>query len=383
MKRFSTYLICVVFLIATGGCGKKKMDEQEQDALLIRAQPVGMRTFERRITVQGSIIAKNYVNVAARSDGNLNSLWVDIGDKVAAGETELFEVDPTARKNALTIAEQALEVSKASYAVALASAENAKAVARKANLDFERYKRLYDNKKISDNEFESAEVGNVQAQAGSAVAIAQVELADRQVKQAEAALSTAQKTLADTKAIAPISGMVSARMAEPGEFMSVGHVVLRIDDISDVEAAAFLPAQYHHETVPGKTKFRLSVHGKDAGTHEVTIKSPVVNPTLRTFEIRGKINDESGTAVPGIMSDLTIVFESREALGVQSASILNRGGKTTVFVAEDGKVVARAVETGLQNDGCTEILNGLKAGEIVVIEGQTQLHDGMAIKIIE
>ena len=371
-------------VLATG-CGKKESAataEETVRTLAVRAQAVAPRDFERRLTVQGTLEAKNYANVASRAEGNLDAIWVDEGDAVVAGETALFQIDPVSRENSLTIAKQNLAVAAASLEVAAASARKTEAEARKATLDFDRYGRLHRDGKVSDNEYESAEVAHAQAQAGLAVAQAQVDLAARQVKQAEASLSIAEKSLADTKILAPISGVVSSRTAEPGEQMSIGKVVLRIDDLATVEAAAYLPAQYYPEVVPGETTFRLGVGGREAGAHAVTYRSPTIDTTLRTFEIKGKVAAADGLAVPGQMADLTLVFESRQGLGVPSASILVRAGKSVVFVVQDGRAVAKEVQTGLQNDAWTEILSGLEAGETVVTEGQTQLRDGLPVEVL-
>ena len=370
-------------VLATG-CGKKESAAAAETVrtLAVRAQAVAPRGFERRLTVQGTLEAKNYANVASRAEGNLDALWVDEGDAVVAGETALFQIDPVSRENALTIAKQNLAVAKASLEVAEASAQKTEAETRKATLDFNRYERLHKDGKVSDNEYESAEVARAQAQAGLAVAKAQVDLAERQVKQADASLSIAEKSLADTKILAPISGVVSSRTAEPGEQMSIGKVVLRIDDLAVVEAAAYLPAQYYPEVVPGQTTFRLGIGGREAGAHAVTYRSPTINPTLRTFEIKGQVASADGLVVPGQMADLTIVFEARQGLGVPSASILGRGGQSVVFVVQDGKAIAKEVQPGFQNDAWTEILSGLEAGETVVTEGQTQLRDGMAVDVL-
>lgn len=381
--RLLSAAVLAAAILATG-CGRKESIGAAETVrtLAIRAQPAEPRDFERRLTVQGTLEAKNYANVASRADGNLDAIWVDEGDAVVAGETALFQIDAANRQNALTIAEQDLAVAQASLAVAEASAQKTEAEAHKATLDFDRYERLHKDGKVSDNEFEAATVMHEQAKAGIAVAQAQVDLAGRQVKQAEASLAIAEKNLADTKIFAPISGVVSSRTAEPGEQMSVGKTVLRIDDLAAVEAAAFLPAQYHPEVMPGETKFRLGVGGREAGVHTVTYRSPTINPTLRTFEIKGLLENAGEVAVPGQMADLTIVFEMRQGLGVPSASILVRAGKPIVFVVRDGKAAAREVQTGLQNDGWTEILSGLEAGETVVTEGQTQLRDGMPVEVL-
>lgn len=369
-------------VLATG-CGKKESAAEETvRTLAVRTHAVAPRDFERRLTVQGTLEAKNSANVASRADGNLDAVWVDEGDPVVAGETALFQIDPVSRENAVTIAKQNLAVAEASLDVAEASAKKTEAEARKATLDFNRYERLHQNGKVSDNEYEAAEVAQAQAQAGLAVAQAQVDLAKRQVKQAEASLAIAEKSLADTKIVAPISGVVSSRTAEPGEQMSVGKVVLRIDDLSMVEAAAYLPARYYPDVVPGETTFRLGIGGREAGAHAVTYRSPTIDTALRTFEIKGKVEAADGLAVPGQMADLTLVFESRQALGVPSASILTRNGKSIVFVVHNGNAIAKEVQTGLQNDAWTEILSGLETGESVVTEGQTQLRDGMAVEIL-
>lgn len=369
-------------LILTG-CGRAKNRQASPETarvLAVRVQPVAERAFERRLTIQGTLEAKRTALVASRADGNLEAIWVDEGDEVVAGKTKLFQIDPASRENALTIAKQDLAVAEASLAVAKASADKIRAEARKAELDFARYERLHAEQRVSINEFEAAEVGQAQARAGIAVAEAQVDLAERQIKQAQAALAIAQKNLDDTTAIAPLSGLISARSAEPGEFMSVGQTLLQLIDPTYIEAAAFLPAQYHPDVEPGVTHFRLGVNGRDAGSHPVTYRSPVINPTLRTFEIKGRVEHVNNLAVPGSMADLTIVFEARENLGVPSEAILVRGGNPLVFVAQEGQAVPHPVKTGLQNDGWTEILDGLKPGDLVVVEGQTQLQGGMAVE---
>jgi HlyD family secretion protein len=373
-------------LLAVGlaGCGKSGPGPAASAAgetarsLAIRAHTATNRPFERRLTVQGTLEAKRFASVAARVEGNLDAVWVDEGDVVKAGETRLFQIDPVGLSNALVIAEQALDVSKAALAVAMAGAEKTRAEARKASLDYERYARLHKDGKVSDNEYETADTFHKQALAGIAVAEAQVELAGRQVQQAGASLAIARKNLEDSLVLAPISGVVSLRNAEPGEQMAVGRTVLRIVDLGEIEAAAFIPAQYYSDVVPGKTPFRLGVNGRDAGAHTVEYRSPTISPILRTFEIKGVVADTGGLAVPGNMADLTIVFESRQGIGVPTTAILSRTGKPVVFVVRDGKAVQVEVSVGMQNDGWSEVLTGLAAGEQVVAEGQTQLHDGAA-----
>ena len=390
MKTYTPSFILLTMALAVGltatGCGRKtpkpeaaKGKAPEELALIIRAMPADWRNFERRLSVQGTLESKVFAHVAARTDGNLDTLWVDRGDAVVAGETPLFQIDPISRQNALTIAQQNLAVAQASLKVAQASSDKIKAEARKAQLDFERYERLHQEGNISPSEFESADVARAQAEAGIAVAKAQVDLAERQVKQAEANLAIAEKNLADAKVVAPIRPGQRAS-GEPGDKCSLARWYCALTTPLRWKPPPFA-AQYYGEVEPGQTKFRLQIGNQDAGMHTVTYRSPTINPTLRTFEIKGLLKEAGPAAVPGQMATLTIVFETRRALGVPAEAVLTRAGETVVFVVEDGRAVARKVQTGLVNDGWTEIVAGLEPTDVTVTEGQTQLHAGMAVDI--
>ncbi|HHU13871.1 MAG TPA: biotin/lipoyl-binding protein, partial [Lentisphaerae bacterium] len=226
-----------------------------QQVLPVKVTPVAARTFERRFLVQGSLQTKNFANVAARTGGNLDAIWVDDGDRVEAGKTVLFQVDPVAQSNAVTAAEQDLAVARAACAVSRAASEKTAAESLKAERDFKRYSRLHEKGTVTDNEFEIYETAYIVTQAALRLTKAEVELAEARVVQAEAALRIAQKDLEDTRIFAPISGIVNKRAAEPGEHLAAGQVVLRIDDPTVVEAVAYLPATLYPEAEPGKATF--------------------------------------------------------------------------------------------------------------------------------
>lgn len=376
MKNSTLLLIpCVVALL--GGCGGHDIAETERKTppIAVRTTAAAPRPFERRLTVQGTLEAKHFANVAARVGGNLDAIWVDEGDRIVAGETVLFQVDPASLSNQVTMAKQALAVARSNLAVARADTERIDAEARKAALDFERYTRLRKEQRVSDNEYEQVETLHAQAQAAVSMAAAQVRLAQSRVDQSAAALEIARKDLADARILAPISGVISKRLAEPGEQVAVGQTVLVAIDPTVLEAAAFLPAQYYDDVQPGVTRFRLGFNNRDAGMHAVTYRGPTIDIRLRTFEIKGLIDNADGQVVPGAMVDMTLVFDRRVNLGVPRTAILWREGKPVVFVLRDNLARMQAVETGYHNDAWTEILSGLSENDPVVIEGQTQLRD--------
>ena len=246
MKTYTPSFILLTMALAVGltatGCGRKtpkpeaaKGKAPEELALIIRAMPADWRNFERRLSVQGTLESKVFAHVAARTDGNLDTLWVDRGDAVVAGETPLFQIDPISRQNALTIAQQNLAVAQASLSgkgilrqnqgrgpqgAAISSAMNAcirKAISAPANL--KRRCRAPRPRRVSRSPRRKW-------------------MAERQVKQAEANLAIAER-------IWPTPGRGPHQ--RPGQRGLAGASKcslarwLRIDDTSQVEAAAFCP----------------------------------------------------------------------------------------------------------------------------------------------
>lgn len=383
MKTTQMIMLATAVAAAAVGCGRQEAGEAAtRVAISVRTQAAESRTFERRLTVQGAVECKVVADVAARIAGNIDRIAVDEGDRVEAGKTVLFQIDPTSLEKAVTIAEQDLNVARASLEVARAQAAQTEAQAKKALLDFARFQRLHEQGKVSDNEFETRDVQRAQAEAARDVAKASVELAARKVEQAEAALGIARKNLADATVVAPIDGVVTRRLAEPGEHASVGKAVIRIEDLATKEAVAFLPAAHHAEIKPGETKFRLTVNGRDAGEHVVTFRSPTVDTRLRTFEVKGKIPEDRDDVVPGDLAQLTIVFETHSGIGVPASAVLHRRNRDLVFVVTDGKAIAREVVTGLAHDGWVEIVSGVDLGDAVVFEGQTLLVDGASVIVL-
>lgn len=379
-------LIFSILTLALLGCEKKPSPvndtkTEKTSSLAVRTIKAEPRTFERRITVQGNLQSKSVANVAARIGGNLDAIFVDAGDQVEANTTELFQIDPVTLKNAVIASEQQLAVTEASLEVARAALGKAEAEATKVARDFERFERLHKDGRVTDNEFELHQVQQEQAKAGLAVSKATVALSECQVEQAVATLEISRKNLQDSKSVAPISGFVTHRSQEPGEHVSQGTIVLRIEDPSTIEAVASLPAEYYADVTPGKTQARLTIAGKEAGSFVVTYRSPVINTTFRTFEIKGKV--DSKEAVAGAMADMTIVFESRKAIGIPSNSLLIRNDTPCVFVTKESKATLKQVKAGLINDGWTEIRSGLEEADAVVAEGQTQLREGMAVTILQ
>jgi len=364
------------------GCSKSN-DEQAQTLadvpLPVEVQAVAAAPFERALVVQGTLESVDSAVVSARVPGPLLRVAVDLGDPVEAGKTVLFEVDPVTVSNQFVIARETAATARAQVAVAEANVKKADAVAKKAVLDAERFARLHVEGRVSDNEWEQVSTKRDAAEADAAVAAASLDLARQQVSQAEAQLAIAERQLSDATVLAPCDGVVASRLKEPGEMVAAGTPVVKINGTDKVKALAFLPARHYAEVVPGETAVLVSPNGGEGVEAVVAAKSPAIDPRLRVFELKALLPG-SATAVPGAMADFRVVFERRRGLSVPQEAVLSRAKGSVVFLAgEDGVAKEVPVVVGLRDGGRTEILSGLSAGDPVVVQGQTQLHDGRKI----
>jgi multidrug efflux pump subunit AcrA (membrane-fusion protein) len=393
-KRLAKLVIAlvVITILGTGGYfvynriqnGQDSESEQlnEDQRVPVVTTPATIRNFERTLVVQGNVEAKNFALVSPRIPGIVEAIFVDEGDSVITDETKLFQTDAAKLKENVEIRHHDLTVAQCARQQAEANLEKTQADLHKVKLDYDRLERLLEKEAVTTDAFEQQKSKYLQLQASEKLALAQVKLAAAQEDQARAALEIAKKDLADATIYAPISGKVSKRLREPGEMGSPGQPVLRIDDTSVVEVAAFLPAQYYSSIIPSQTKMKVQVGNINLGQNIITYKSPTIESKLRTFEIKSLITVPPEGVAPGAMAQIVVILETRQGLGVPSVAIQQRGGHNVVFTVKDNISNQVIIQTGIEMDGWTEIREGqLDEVTDIVTMGQYMIEDGTRVTV--
>lgn len=356
--------------------------QSERPRASVVTTPAAVRDFERVLMVQGNVESKNFAMVSPRVPGTIETILVEEGDAVTAGQTKLFAIDAANLENSVQIKQHATIVAQSSSHEAAANLERVTVDLEKAELDYHRFERLREKQAVTADAFEQQRSRYLQLQAARKLAEAQVELAAAKEAQSQAELAIAQKDLADAVVVAPIDGKVSLRLQEPGEMGGPGQPVLRIDDTSVVDVVAFLPAQYYGAIVPGQTPMRVEVSGADIGRQIISYRSPTIHPKLRTFEIKCVLKDPPEGVTSGAMAQIAVVLEARTGLGVPSEAIQQRGGRSVVFVVENDTARQVPIEAGIESDGWTEIREGeLNEGASVITMGQYMVEAGTPVTV--
>ena len=216
------------------------------------------------------------------------------------------------------------------------------------------------------------------------IAEKEYDIQNTKLQDAQAKLAEIEEEIKEGTIVAPFDGMLGIRKISVGSLLTPGTVITTIDDIKRIKVDFPVPEKY------------LSLINKDCKITATSIAipnkkfygsvqaiSPRISPISRSISVRGIIENDEYLLRPGMMLNVTIQMQDRNALLVPESSISNVGEKHFVFLLGDGnKVKQTEVEIGQRIKGYVEIVNGVKAGDSVVTDGVVKISDGDTVQII-
>ena len=368
-------------LIAVCGCGKavEKKEPLDLRPLVKVGRLLPSHAFVDGVQVQGAVRTKFSASIASRVAGAIDHVMAEEGAMVRVGQP-LFQVDKVNLNNRVLLAQEDLKVAGALVKESEAALAEADASFAKAQADAGRMKRLFeDDQAVTKDAWEKADLQFKLASATRERACAAVESARARVGQAETSLSVAQKNLADSLGVAPFDGVIVKKLLDKGDFANVGSAVFEMDDPRVYEVCFSMNAAHYDRVAVGQTRVCFA----DGGEAVVTYKSPSVHPVTRTFEIRVTV-ERSRDLAAGMLRDALVVFRRFDAPALPVSAVGLRGGKVVAFVAENAKVSARPVDSGLTWQGFVEVKNAaaLEAADIIV-EGMLLLNEGESVRVAQ
>jgi membrane fusion protein (multidrug efflux system) len=366
-------LLAIALLLSA--CGKKDapqggapgggMPPAEVGVVTVTPGEVGLIT-----ELPGRLEASRVAQVRARAAGILQERLFREGSDVKAGQP-LFRID------AAPYAAQT-ESAKASQARAEANLQQATALA-------ERYKPLVEANAVSKQEYANAVAAQKQAEADVAVA--------------KAAVTTAGINLGYASVTSPISGRIGRALVTEGALVGQGEatqlaVVQQIDPMYvnfTQSAADVMKLRRAMET--GQFK-RAS--GQDAASVRIVLEDGTeyarpgkllfsdltVDSTTGQVTLRAEVPNPGGTLLPGLY--VRVRLEQAQATNAitlpQQAVTRTANADTVMVVGPDGKVSPRTIKIGSAKGNQWVVLDGLKAGEQVMVDGFQKLQGGAPVK---
>lgn len=406
MKR-KTLWIGVGGLLTAVVAGAFVISGSDDELLEVQTATVARETIIQKVNATGRIQPKTQIRISADVSARITALHVKEGQWVEKGAL-LVELDRERYMAAVESAEAAVRSAQANSKLVM---ENM----NKAEKDYDRSRDLIARRLESQAAMDAAD-------AAYKVEIARYEAALDQVAQARATLKQAHDDLSKTMIYAPMTGTISDLNKEQGE-IAIGSqfqedIILVVADLNEMEAQVNVDendivsveiGQHAEITVDALFGEKLigtvyeianSANTGDAGTANQKTE----------FEVKIAISGEISKLRPGMTASADMFTETKpNVVGIPIQSVAVRtidqltlegeevsdaekrftadadGFVEIVFCVEDGKVIARQVETGIQSDDMIEIISGIEEDEVVVTGSyraiSTDLANGAEVTI--
>lgn len=190
---------------------------------------------------------------------------------------------------------------------------------------------------------------------------------------------------AKSPVIAPIDGSIITSPVKIGQKVSMSSVITKIGDINNLQITAKVPERYVADIAIGqKAEITLQAYGEEKFIASVVRISPVVDPSTRTKEIILNFDKHYDKVNAGMFARVKLFTLDYGGYPVitQDAFVENSDEYYLYIVKEDSTVTKRKVVRGKNIDGYNQVVDGLAAGEVVVLEGMLSLYEGAKVRDI-
>lgn len=377
-----------VLMIVLAGCGggasapqnvspeKAPLPELQADVLTLAPT-----RWPQIVRSQGSLMVDEITVVGAKVSGRVEEVPVDLGDGVTP-QTVLLKLDQ--RDLELTVAQAEAALLQARAAVGLTAEEpleslnpltsppvrEAQATLEEIRLRRERVQRLREQRAATETEWQEVLAAEkvAEAQLASAINTVQERLALIRVRAADLAL--ARQRLADAVVTAPFCGIVQQRHVAPGMFVQVGQAIVTLVRTNPLRYRGTLPERYAQGLTVGQTVWVAVQSGAEPCHSQVSRISPALDPGSRALTFEAEVDNSDGRFHAGQFAEATVEIDpGRQALVVPAAAVVEFAGIEKVWKVADGLCREQPVQTGERRDGWVEVVEGLSAGDVILVEG--------------
>jgi RND family efflux transporter MFP subunit len=316
------------------------------------------------LTVVGNLIGAATVEATPKVAGRIESVSVQLGDRVSRGQ-------PLAKVEDQELREQ-IRQAQASYEVSAATIRQREADLRLAQTNLDRSRNLFERQLIPRQTFDDTD-------ARQQAAAAQLDLAKAQFSQAQARLDELKINLANTVIISPVSGFIGRRLLDAGAWVTPASSFLSVVDISTVRLVANIVEKDLRKVSTGMTAdVAVDAFPGERFTGRIAHVAPVLDPSTRTAQIEIRIENAEFRLKPGMYANVNFTTAKREkALVVPTRAVVDMNGSRGVFVpVDDNTAKFKAVSVGMIDGELAEIAEGLSEGDRVVTTGAAALREG-------
>jgi RND family efflux transporter MFP subunit len=363
-------------------------------AVAVKTTTVQKMTVQRQVDLAGTLLSPDQARVSSEAAGLVRSVLIDIGREVRAGDP-LVRLDEQELKLAAARAESALRQTRAQLGMhgaldsdtpppddEIGSVRNALANREDARAAAERAKALSARGIISPVDLQTADTRLKVAEAAYQSAVDNARGQKALLQDRRAAYDLAVKQMKDATVRAPISGIVSERLVQVGEFIGERTPVATIVQIDPLKLRTGVQERHAGVIQPGlEVEFRVESFGDQVFRGRIEHVSPALDQTMRTFTVEAIVANADRRLKPGFFAKGVILTRKDDnVLAVPDSAVSTFAGVSSVYVIKDGKITQQNVELGVRQQNLWEVLGGLKGDETLATSRLNELATGVRVE---
>ncbi len=304
---------------------------------------------EEHYETSGTVKARTISAIASRVMASVLAVHVKEGDRVKEGQL-LVTLDNSDSAQRVKAAEKAVEAAQQNLSL--------------ADITYQRYRKLYDGRALTEQEIDQVET--------------QRNVAGIELERAKAALAEAEVQRSFGRISALRSGVVTGKRVEPGNVAVPGVPLLTLEDTSSYTVEVHADESLSGKLRPGMAvPVSLEALGREVkGAIEEVV--PSVDQASRTFLVKISVKGEG--LKTGHYAKVRLPVGKREALLVSRDAVVYRGQLTGVYTVDHAGIISyRLVKTGKEYDRGVEVLSGITAKDRIITTGMERVVDGGVI----
>lgn len=411
MKRSNILIaLIIISMCFSAGCSSQKVkvnsDVIEEKPITVEVAKAAEGQIESMVSYSGRVKPAQEIMVTAKQPGKVSKINFDLGQRVKAGQI-LFQLDKTDVMPQLNQAAAAVELAeinlkklsgstyeqqmiqlKAAMVSAEISYKDAKTNYEAIKILYEagaeskfNYDRAQSQLKLAEQQYETAKANYDLTEQKSAQE--NIAIAEAQLNQSKAAYDIAKNALDNMNIKSPINGVVAAKNVKVGEFISNATVSFIIIDDSNYTIEIDVNEDVIGKIKIGdKAKIHISSISEEALSGTITATAPSADMKKQTYLVKISIDDPPDAIKGGMFAEVNLTIDRVEnGILVPLSSVIDEEGKKYVFVLKGDKAIKTQVATGIFNDKEIHIIDGIAAGDTIVVKGQDFLKDESTVMI--
>jgi len=366
---------------------------EEPPPKAVKTITVETTPLERTVTVLGSLAAYDEATLSTKVPGRMAKLAVDFGSLVEQGQL-LAQIE----QQDYQLQEQQAEAALAQARVRLGLAptgtgdqvdpertptvRQAQALLEDARQKRDRTAALVEKGFVAQADRDSADAAYKVALSRYQDALEEIRNRQALLLQRRSELDLARQRLADTLIRAPFDGVIQTRHASVGEYLAASAPVFTLVRMDPLRLRAEVPERAAPKVQAGQN-VHVSVEG-DPKIYEGRLSrlGPTINEQTRMLTVEADVPNP-GSLRPGSFARVAIVTDNADpAITVPTNAIVSFAGVDKVLLVRKGKAVETPITTGQRMGDQTEIVTGVKSGDVVIVE-PGNLRSGQPVSVVQ